>query len=120
MVENKDHQSHYQFRLTHEYHWMDKVQNHYQMLRDQFIRQIEISLTKPEATYFAFFSIEKMLNGRTYDDIINRCFKEGVSVAPGLDFGKDFGLYLRICFTGESPDRLKKGTDRLRKVLLEK
>jgi aspartate/methionine/tyrosine aminotransferase len=99
--------------------WMDKVQRHYQMLRDQCIKQMDFSLTKPEATYFVFFSIEKMLNGRNYDDIINRCFEEGVSVAPGLDFGKDFALYLRICFTGESPDRLKKGTDRLRKVLLE-
>ena len=102
------------------HHWMKKVQRHYQMLRDQFIKQINLSLTKPEATYFVFFSIEKMLNGRNYDDIINRCFEEGVSVAPGLDFGKDFGFYLRICFTGESPERLKKGTERLRTVLLNK
>ncbi len=102
------------------HHWMKKVQSHYQMLRNEFIKQINLSLPKPEATYFVFFSIENMLNGRNYDDIINRCFEEGVSVAPGLDFGKDFGLYLRICFTGESPERLKKGTERLRKVLLEK
>jgi aspartate/methionine/tyrosine aminotransferase len=99
--------------------WMAKVQRHYQMLRDQFVSQSGLSLTKPEATYFVFFSIKKILNGRSYDDIINRCFDEGVSIAPGIDFGKDFGLYIRVCFTGESPERLEKGTNRLRRVLLD-
>lgn len=41
-----------------------------------------------------------------------------VSVAPGIDFGKDFEKYLCVCVTGESPDRLEKGIDRLSKVLL--
>lgn len=99
--------------------WMGKVQNHYQMLRDQFISQSGLSLIKPEATYFIFFSIEKYLGGRNYEEVVKSCFEEGVSVAPGIDFGKDFGLYLRICFTGESPERLDIGINRLRKILLE-
>jgi aspartate/methionine/tyrosine aminotransferase len=98
--------------------WMIKVQSHYQDLRDQFISQLGLSLIKPEATYFIFFSIEEYLKGRDYDTVINACFENGVSVAPGIDFGKDFGLYLRVCFTGEPPDRLEKGVDRLRNVLL--
>jgi aspartate/methionine/tyrosine aminotransferase len=99
--------------------WMGKVQNHYQMLRDQFISQSGLSLIKPEATYFIFFSIEKFLGGRKYEEVVKSCFEEGVSVAPGIDFGKDFDLYLRICFTGESPERLDIGINRLRKILLE-
>jgi N-succinyldiaminopimelate aminotransferase len=98
--------------------WMDKVRRHYQDLRDQFIDQSGLPLVKPEATYFIFFSIEEYLKGRDYDAVINACFENGVSVAPGIDFGMDFGKYLRVCFTGEAPDQLEKGIDRLRKVLL--
>jgi len=98
--------------------WMGDVQKHYQVLRDQFISQSQLPIIKPEATYFIFFSIEEYLRGRNYDDVINACFEEGVSVAPGIDFGKDFALYLRVCFTGESPDRLENGINRLCKVLL--
>lgn len=99
--------------------WMGKVQNHFQQLRDQFVSQSGLSIIKPEATYFAFFSIKEYLAGRKYDDVINACFDEGVSVAPGVDFGKDFALYLRVCFTGESPDHLEIGVNRLRKILLK-
>jgi len=99
--------------------WMEKVRRHYQLLRDQFINQSGLSLVKPEATYFLFFSIEEYLNGRNYDDVINACFEEGVSVAPGIDFGKDFEMFLRVCFTGEPPEQLEKGVIRLRKVLLD-
>jgi aspartate/methionine/tyrosine aminotransferase len=98
--------------------WMDKVRMHYQALRDQFINQSGLSFIRPEATYFIFFSIKEYLKGRDYDTVVNSCFEKGVSVAPGIDFGKDFGMYLRVCFTGESPDRLEKGVDRLRDVLL--
>jgi aspartate/methionine/tyrosine aminotransferase len=98
--------------------WREKVRTHYQGLRDQFIKQSGLSLIKPEATYFIFFPIKEYLKGRDYDTVVTSCFENGVSVAPGIDFGKDFGMYLRICFTGESPDRLEKGIERLRNVLL--
>jgi len=98
--------------------WMNEVQSHYQILRDQFVSQSGLSLVKPEATYFIFFSIEEYLKRRNYDEVVEACFDLGVSVAPGIDFGRDFGMYLRVCFTGETPDRLEKGIARLRKVLL--
>lgn len=100
--------------------WMTKVREHYQMLRDQFTSQSNLSFNKPEATYFVFFSIEDYLKGRKYDEVIDNCFSEGVSVAPGIDFGKDFRNYIRICFTGESLERLEKATQRLSKVLLKR
>ena len=99
--------------------WIPKVREHYQMLRDQFTRQSDLSFNKPEASYFVFFSIDEYLNGREYDEVIDNCFRGGVSVAPGIDFGKDFGKYLRICFTGESPERLERATQQLNKVLLK-
>jgi len=63
-------------------------------------------------------SKDVILTKEEYDAVVNSCFENGVSVAPGIDFGKDFGMFLRVCFTGESPDRLEKGAERLRKVLL--
>jgi aspartate/methionine/tyrosine aminotransferase len=104
--------------VKNRYRWMKNVQSHYQELRDRFVERINLKLIKPEATYFLFFSIEKYLRGRDYNKVIDDCFKNGVSVAPGEDFGKDFSQYIRLCFTGEPPERLEKGIDRLLDVLL--
>jgi len=96
--------------------WLPGVLNHYQELRDLFVEKLKINFPKPEATYFIFFPADKYLNGRDYWQLIEACLDSGVSVAPGDSFGKDFHHYIRLCFTGESPERLEKGIERLNKV----
>jgi N-succinyldiaminopimelate aminotransferase len=97
--------------------WQPQVKAFYQDLRDSFINQLAIPLIKPEATYFLFFPITPFLKGRDYDKVIEAFFENGVSVAPGADFGVNFDEYIRVCFTGEYPERLEKGIIRLRQVL---
>jgi aspartate/methionine/tyrosine aminotransferase len=41
----------------------------------------------------------------------------GVSVAPGIDFGTGFEYYIRLCFTGEPPERLNVVVRRINEVL---
>jgi len=96
--------------------WLPGVLNHYRELRDLFVEKLKIDFPKPEATYFIFFSADKYLNGRDYWQLIEACLDSGVSVAPGNSFGKDFHHYIRLCFTGESPQRLEIGIERLNKV----
>ncbi|NOX37726.1 MAG: pyridoxal phosphate-dependent aminotransferase [Calditrichaeota bacterium] len=93
--------------------WMPRVQRHYQELRDRFIHGLEISVPVPEGTYFIFFSLKPFLNGRDYWQLFHQLLENGVSVAPGQDFGRDFQDYVRLCFTGEPPERLQIAIDRL-------
>ena len=100
--------------------WMKGVKIHYQELRDRFVDQLELPIDKPEAAYFIFFPIQKYLRGRDFYRVIDTLLENGVSVAPGEDFGKGFETYIRLCITGEKPHRLEKGIARVRDVLLKK
>ena len=98
--------------------WIPELCRQYQDLRDLFCERLKVKVQSPEGTYFLFFPIDDYLNGRDYWEVIDAFLEEGVSVAPGGDFGKDFEHYIRICFTGEPPERLEKAIERLNKVML--
>jgi N-succinyldiaminopimelate aminotransferase len=96
--------------------WIPKLCQHYQDLRDLFLEKIKVKVNSPEGTYFLFFPVQEYLNGRGYWEVIEQLLNSGVSVAPGGDFGKDFENFIRICFTGESPERLDESIQRMNKV----
>jgi aspartate/methionine/tyrosine aminotransferase len=98
--------------------WMTGVCHRYQDLRNVFHDHLNIPYNNPEATYFIFFDVSAFLNNISYEQLILRIFNEGVSVAPGADFGRDYENYIRICFTGENPERLKNAIDRLNNIFL--
>lgn len=98
--------------------WIPALRQQYQELRDIFLEKLKVKVQSPEGTYFLFFSVEEYLNGRDYWQLIDEFLDAGVSVAPGGDFGKEFEHYIRICFTGEPPERLALAIERLNKVLL--
>jgi aspartate/methionine/tyrosine aminotransferase len=97
--------------------WREAFVNHSQELRDMFLERMHISPQVPDGAYYLFFSLEPYLAGRTYDEVFDACMDAGVSVAPGEDFGADFGNYIRICFAGEPPPRLEQAIERLNEVL---
>jgi N-succinyldiaminopimelate aminotransferase len=99
--------------------WVPALCREYQEMRDMFIENLEFPVRSPEGTYFLFFSITDMLNGRDYWDVIDALLEEGVSVAPGEDFGKGYESYIRICFTGEPPERLMSAIERINRVLVK-
>ncbi len=96
--------------------WLPPVRQHYQDLRDLFVNELRIDFPKPEGTYFIFFPADKYLRGRDYWELIETCLDSGVSVAPGDSFGKDYTKYIRLCFTGESLERLEMGIERLNRI----
>ncbi|MBN2367068.1 MAG: pyridoxal phosphate-dependent aminotransferase [Calditrichaeota bacterium] len=103
--------------LKHRQDWIPKLCMEYQELRDMFIEKMQIPVICPEGTYFLFFSIQAYLRGRKYWEVIDQLIDAGVAVAPGVDFGSNFKDYIRICFTGEPPERLEKAIERLNEVL---
>lgn len=96
--------------------WLPAVQRQVQEMRDILIENLTIDFPKPEGTYFVFFTAKEYLHGRDYWDLIEACLDAGVSVAPGDSFGQDYHDYIRLCFTGESPQRLRTGIERLNNV----
>lgn len=97
--------------------WSEKFVEHCHELRELFTDRLALQFFQPEGAYYLFFSIKQYLKGRDYWDVIDQCLDGGVSVAPGKDFGKDFHDYIRVCFAGESPNRLKLAAERLNKIL---
>ncbi len=97
--------------------WSGRFVQHCHELRDILSNGLQVPHTIPEGAYYLFFSIKDLLRGRDYWEVIETCLDIGVSVAPGKDFGADFGDYIRLCFAGESPERLAIAADRLNRVL---
>ncbi len=102
--------------VRNRYQWRDSFVRHSQELRDMFVDNLKIFPQIPEGAYYLFFSIKDYLKGRDYWQAIDDCLEKGVSVAPGNDFGEDFSDYIRICFTGENPNRLEIAIERLNEI----
>lgn len=97
--------------------WSKRFVAEYESTRNQVAKAIRFDAPLPEGAYYFFFNAEKYLRGRSVTDVVNQCLDAGVSVAPGEDFGAHYGNWLRICFAGESPERVMLGVERLNGVL---
>ena len=97
--------------------WARRFVAEYQSTRDAVANALQVDAPLPDGAYYFFFPITKYLRGRGYADVIDACLDAGVSVAPGEDFGAAYRDYLRICFAGESPERVMLGVQRLNAVL---
>lgn len=98
--------------------WSKRFVAEYETTRNRVTKAIRFDAPLPDGAYYFFFPIEKYLRGRTIDDVVNACIEAGVSVAPGGDFGAPYGNWLRVCFAGESPERVMLGIERLNSVLV--
>jgi len=85
--------------------------------RDEVASLLRVKAPLPDGAYYFFFDCAPYLAGRDYDAVIEALLDAGVSVAPGGDFGRDFHHWIRICFAGESPERVREGVTRLNRVL---
>jgi N-succinyldiaminopimelate aminotransferase len=71
----------------------------------------------PEAGTFLFVDASPWLApGETLEGLLERCLQAGVLLTPGTASGKDFGTWVRLCFTAVPPDELALALDRLRTV----
>lgn len=86
-------------------------------VRDDVAALLRVAAPLPDGAYYFFFDAAPYLAGRGYDAVIESLLDAGVSVAPGGDFGQHFHDWIRICFAGESPQRVREGVTRLNRVL---
>ncbi len=98
--------------------WSTSVAADLQARRDLFVGTLDLPIEPCEGTYFVFFDAAPFCDrGRNPEDLIVECLDEGVLVAPGGDFGTDYGSWMRACFAAESRDAVEDAARRLRRVL---
>lgn len=97
--------------------WMESVRTRYQAMRDEGMARARFDIPKPGGTYFYFFSIKPYLDGRDYWDCISEMMNAGIAVAPGCDFGSHFQDYIRVCFTGEPPEKFFPAIEKINAIL---
>ena len=85
--------------------------------RDEVASALRVEAPLPDGAYYFFFPAAPYLRGRAFDAVIEELLDAGVSVAPGGDFGRDYPDWIRICFAGEPPERVREGVARLNRVL---
>jgi len=98
--------------------WSAGVSADLQSRRDLFLGTLDLPVEPCEGTYFAFLDAAPFCRrGRNPEDLIVECLDAGVLVAPGSDFGTDYGSWIRACFAAESRDAVEDAARRLRRVL---
>jgi aspartate/methionine/tyrosine aminotransferase len=97
--------------------WRDAFIDESRRMRDRFLDLLAFDVRVPQGTYYVFFPATAFLDGRDYWDLIEACLDAGVAVAPGKDFGEGYEEWIRLCFTGEPPERVELAAKRLNSVL---
>ncbi len=85
------------------------------LLVDSLAELPRVSLPAPQATFYAFFTVEGM--GDSYSFALEVLRKTGVGLAPGAAFGPQGEGYLRLCFAVEL-DLLERALRQMRPLLI--
>jgi N-succinyldiaminopimelate aminotransferase len=73
-----------------------------------------VGVDAPEAGTFLFVDVAPHLRaGEGLDGFLERCLDAGVLVTPGLACGRDYGTWVRLCFTAVPPAALEDALARL-------
>jgi aspartate/methionine/tyrosine aminotransferase len=98
--------------------WLPSIRQIYQKHRDLVHQNLELPHIVPEAGYYYFIDLSPVMKN-DYWKLFERILNEGVSLAPGEDFGKGFETYVRLCFTATPEEKLLEGIHRINKILKE-
>lgn len=99
----------------------EKMKIEYGRRRQLVLKRLEdMGLTVPVPPAGAFYIFVHV--GRYSDNILDFAFKlldrEGVAVAPGIDFGPSGDTFIRICYAN-SMENLQEGMDRMERFLTQ-
>lgn len=92
-----------------EYHSLSKE------ARDIVVMDLDIPFTVPQGGIYSFLDLTGW-NGGDTEDFISASIENGVSLAPGVAFGKNFSRFARLCFTSVKHDDLRIALTRLNDV----
>jgi len=76
-----------------------------------------LGLAAPAGGCFLFANAAHRLDARGLQGFLEDAFAAGVVVAPGSSAGKDYGSWIRLCFTVVPPDEAVEAARRLARLL---
>lgn len=77
-----------------------------------------LGIPRPEGGTFLFFDASPfMREGEDILDFLGRCLDAGVLLTPGESCGRDYGSWVRLCFTSVPPGELREALGILRGVI---
>src|SRR5690606_26074909 len=77
-----------------------------------------LGIPKPDGGTFVFIDASAHLRqGEDIVGLLERCLAAGVLLTPGAASGKDYGTWVRLCFTSVPPEDLAQALERLAPIL---
>jgi aspartate/methionine/tyrosine aminotransferase len=76
-----------------------------------------LGVPPPEGSTFFFLDVGERLDERGMPGLLEDCFEDGVLVAPGDSCGRDYGNWIRACYTVLPPEETIEATGRLSRRL---
>lgn len=96
--------------------WVARTRPLYEQVGREAARRLGVAA--PEGSTFLFLDLTQALRGRTVEQVLAACVREGVLLAPGTAFGP-YPRHVRLCFTAVAPERTLRGVDVLARVLAD-
>ncbi len=99
--------------IEHSADWLAETRGLYQRAAERVQQRLQAKFAPAQGGAYVFVDLREALNGRHCVDYVSELLREGVCIAPGEAFGKDFEGWARVCYTSVPPDQLELGIDRL-------
>lgn len=68
-----------------------------------------LGVRRPQGGTFLFLDVADHCDERGLLGFMERCVDRGLVLAPGPSFGRHWQTHLRLCFTCEPPDKVRRG-----------
>jgi aspartate/methionine/tyrosine aminotransferase len=95
--------------------WIENARASYREVAEATAR--ELGLPPPEGSTFLFLDVRRALDGRGLRGFLGDCLADGVALAPGSSCGRDYGDWVRLCYTSVPPAEVRDAVRRLAKRL---
>lgn len=81
--------------------WQPGVLANLQDRRDRFMDALALEVPAPAGTYFAFLDLSRWIENPDGREAAIALHERGVLVTPGVEFGRDYDCWIRLCFASE-------------------
>ena len=91
--------------------WIARARESYQAVGHSAAEKLGVAV--PEGSTFLFLDVSAKLDARGIWGFLEDCIDDGVALAPGPSCGRDYGHWVRLCYTAAPPDQVLAAVDRL-------
>jgi aspartate/methionine/tyrosine aminotransferase len=91
--------------------WIARARESYQEVGRRAAKKLGVAA--PEGSTFLFLDVSAQIDERGIWGFLEDCIEDGVALAPGPSCGRDYGHWVRLCYTAAPPDQVLAAVDRL-------